>query len=41
MINQEKMLRAKDIAVAIHFLLTQPIRTVVQSLIMVPRVEDE
>jgi len=41
MINQEKMLRAEDIAVGVHFLLTQPGRTVVQSLVMVPRVEDE
>ena len=41
MINQEKMLRAEDIAVGVHFLLTQPSRTVVQSLVMVPRVQDE
>ncbi len=41
MINQEKMLRAEDIAVGIHFLLTQPARTVVQQLVMVPRVQDE
>ncbi|HXH00032.1 MAG TPA: SDR family oxidoreductase [Sphingomicrobium sp.] len=40
-INQEKMLRAEDIAVGVHFLLTQPSRTVVQSLVMVPRAEDE
>lgn len=41
LINEEKMLRAEDIAVGVHFLLTQPSRTVVQSLVMVPRVEDE
>lgn len=41
LINQEKMLRAEDIAVGVHFLLTQPSRTVVQSLVMVPRVQDE
>lgn len=41
MINQEKMLRAEDIAVGVHFLLTQPSRAVVQSLVMVPRVLDE
>ena len=41
MIRDEKMLRAEDIAVGIHFLLTQPSRTVVQQLVMVPRVQDE
>lgn len=41
LINQEKMLRAEDIAVGVHFLLTQPSRAVVQSLVIVPRVEDE
>jgi NAD(P)-dependent dehydrogenase (short-subunit alcohol dehydrogenase family) len=41
MINQEKMLRAEDIAVGVHFLLTQPSRTVVQQLVMVPRAQDE
>ena len=41
MINQEKMLRAEDIAVGVHFLLTQPSRTVIQQLVMVPRVEEE
>lgn len=40
-INQEKMLRAEDIAVGVHFILTQPSRAVLQSLVMVPRVEDE
>jgi len=41
MINDEKMLRAEDIAVGIHYLLTQPSRTVVQQLVIVPRVQDE
>ena len=35
------MLRAEDIAVGIHYLLTQPSRTVVQQLVIVPRVQDE
>lgn len=41
MINDEKMLRAEDIAVGIHYLLTQPSRTVVQQLVIVPRVQSE
>ncbi len=41
MINDEKMLRAEDIAVGIHYLLTQPARTVVQQLVIVPRVQGE
>ena len=41
MINKEKMLRAEDIAVGIHYLLTQPSRTVVQQLVIVPRVQEE
>jgi NADP-dependent 3-hydroxy acid dehydrogenase YdfG len=41
MINQEKMLRAEDIAVGIHYLLTQPSRAVVQQLAIVPRVSQE
>ena len=41
MIKMEKMLRAEDIAVGIHYLLTQPSRTVVQQLVIVPRVQDE
>ena len=39
-INEETMLRAEDIAVAVHFMLTQPRRTVVQELIMVQRDTD-
>jgi len=41
LINKEKMLRAEDIAVGIHYLLTQPSRTVVQQLVIVPRVQSE
>lgn len=41
MIDREEMLRAEDIAVGIHFLLTQPSRTVVQQLVMVPRAKKE
>jgi NADP-dependent 3-hydroxy acid dehydrogenase YdfG len=41
LINKEKMLRAEDIAVGIHYLLTQPSRTVVQQLVIVPRVQEE
>lgn len=41
MINQEKMLRAEDIAVAVHFMLTQPRRAVVQQLAVTQRVRDE
>jgi NADP-dependent 3-hydroxy acid dehydrogenase YdfG len=41
MINEEKMLRAEDIAVAVQFMLTQPRRAVVQQVTMVQRVGDE
>jgi 3-oxoacyl-[acyl-carrier protein] reductase len=41
MINQEKMLRAEDIAVAVHFMLTQPRRAVVNQLAVTQRVRDE
>lgn len=41
MINEEKMLRAEDIAVAVHFMLTQPRRTVVNQLAVTQRVKDE
>lgn len=41
MINDDKMLRAEDIAVGVHYLLTQPRRAVVQQLTIVPRVADE
>ena len=35
------MLRAEDIAAAVHFVLTQPARTVVQQIVVVPRVNEE
>ena len=38
---EDKMLRAEDIAVAVHFLLTQPRRAVVMQLAMTERVKDE
>ena len=41
MINDEKMLRAEDIAVAVHFMLTQPRRAVVTQLAITQRVRDE
>lgn len=41
LINQQRMLRAEDIAVGIHYLLTQPERTVVQQIAIVPRVTSE
>ncbi|MHA6722874.1 SDR family oxidoreductase [Sphingomonas sp. RS2018] len=41
MIHAETMLRGEDIAVGVHYILTQPRRTVVQQLTIVPRVLDE
>ena len=41
MINADKMLRAEDIAVGVHYMLTQPRRAVVQQLTIVQRVGDE
>lgn len=38
-INAQKMLRAEDIAVATHFMLTQPRRTAVSLIQVEPRVE--
>lgn len=40
MIGEEKMLRAEDIAVGVHYLLTQPRRAVIQRLTISPRVQD-
>lgn len=40
-IAEAKMLRAEDIAAAVHFALTQPPRTVVQQMAVVPRVSSE
>lgn len=39
-IGDEKMLRAEDIAAGVHYLLTQPRRTVIQRLTISPRVQD-
>ena len=41
MINKDEMLRAEDIAVAVHFMLRQPRRAVVMQLVMTQRVSDE
>ncbi|MGN6270119.1 MAG: SDR family oxidoreductase [Sphingomonas sp.] len=41
MIADAEMLRAEDIAASTHFILTQPARTVVQQMVVVPRVNDE
>lgn len=41
MIEEEKMLRAEDIAAGVHYLLTQPRRAVIQRLTISPRVQDE
>jgi NAD(P)-dependent dehydrogenase (short-subunit alcohol dehydrogenase family) len=39
MIDKDEMLRAEDIAVAAHFVLTQPRRAVVQQITIAPRVQ--
>jgi len=39
MIHEETMLRAEDIAVGVHYLLTQPRRAVVQQLTIAPRMQ--
>jgi len=41
MINQDQMMRAEDIAVGVHFMLTQPRRAVVQQLTITQRASDE
>lgn len=41
MIHEETMLRAEDIAVGVHYLLTQPRRAVVQQLTIAPREQDK
>lgn len=41
MIAKQTMLRAEDIAVGVHYLLTQPRRVVVQQLTIVPRMLNE
>jgi NADP-dependent 3-hydroxy acid dehydrogenase YdfG len=40
-INREEMLRAEDIAVAVHYVLTQPHRAVVQQVTVAPRGQPE
>lgn len=40
-ISKDWMLRAEDIAVACHFLLTQPRRAVVQQITIAPRTQEE
>ncbi|WP_395396270.1 SDR family oxidoreductase (plasmid) [Novosphingobium sp. BL-8A] len=40
MIGKETMLRAEDIAVAVHYLLTQPRRAVVQQITIAPREQE-
>jgi len=40
MIHAETMLRAEDIAVGVHYLLTQPRRAVVQQLTIAPRAQE-
>ncbi|SEM57445.1 Short-chain dehydrogenase [Sphingomonas gellani] len=40
MIAQETMLRAEDIAVGVHYLLTQPMRAIVQQLTITPRMQE-
>ncbi|MDB5712773.1 MAG: family NAD(P)-dependent oxidoreductase [Sphingomonadales bacterium] len=41
MIHEESMLRAEDIAVGVHYVLTQPGRAVVQQLTIAPRMQDK
>lgn len=41
MIHDDTMLRAEDIAVAVHYLLTQPRRAVVQQLTITPRGQEK
>lgn len=38
-INRDVMLRAEDIAVGVHYVLTQPRRSVVQQVVIAPRAE--
>lgn len=40
MIDKDEMLRAEDIAVGVHYLLTQPRRAVIQRLTIAPRMQD-
>ena len=40
MVRDEKMLRSEDIAVAVHYALTQPRRAVVQTIVVAPRMSE-
>jgi len=40
MVREEKMLRSEDIAVAVHYALTQPRRAVVQQIVVAPRMSE-
>ena len=40
MIHEETSLRAEDIAVGVHYMLTQPRRTVIQQLVISPRAQE-
>lgn len=40
-IRREQSLRAEDIAVAVHYILTQPNRAVIQQLTIAPRMQDD
>lgn len=40
MIRAEESLRAEDIAVGVHYMLTQPNRTVIQQLVITPRAQE-
>lgn len=40
MIREETSLRAEDIAVGVHYMLTQPRRTVIQQLVISPRAQE-
>jgi NADP-dependent 3-hydroxy acid dehydrogenase YdfG len=41
MVREEKMLRPEDIAVAVHYALTQPRRAVVQQITVAPLRKDD
>ncbi|MFW2830124.1 SDR family oxidoreductase [Sphingomonas sp. ID0503] len=41
MIHDGTMLRAEDIAVAVHYMLTQPRRAIVQQIVVTPRAQAE
>ena len=41
MIAEESMLRAEDVAVGVHYLLTQPRRAVIQQLTIAPRMQSK